>query len=254
VTPMNQARKVSLLDYFDRISIIHLRNRLDRYKALKGELRHLGIDISHRKVSIPDAPMPGETDGFPSKGVYGNFLSHLGILKSAQNDNLQSVWVLEDDAIFSRRFVREQSNIANFLATQPWDICYFGHTLTKELDNLPIGLPRYSGPFYWAHCYAVHARALPRLIAYLEETQTRAPGHPSGAKMYIDAAHTLFRQFNPDVIALVANPVLSIQRGSPSSLAGGRWYDGTSWMQPFVNVARATRDECWRWTGRPRPV
>jgi glycosyl transferase family 25 len=209
----------------------------------------MGIDIAHRKVSIPAAPRPAEANGFPTKGVYGNFLSHLDILRSAQRENLRSVWVLEDDAIFSRRFVRRQGELTGLLSRREWDICYFGHTLTHELNSLQIGLPRYSGSFYWAHCYAVHARILPRLIKYFEETLTRPAGDPRGARMYIDAAHTLFRKFNPDVITLVGNPVLSVQRGSPSSLNAMRWYDRNRLSRPIIKIARSLRDECWRWTG-----
>jgi GR25 family glycosyltransferase involved in LPS biosynthesis len=176
-------------------------------------------------------------------------LSHLDILRSAYRDNIQSVWVLEDDAIFSRRFVREQNKITELLAQSDWDVCYFGHTLTHELGSLKVGLPRYSGSFYWSHCYAVHARVLSRLAGYLEETLDRPPGDPRGAKMYVDAAHTLFRKFNPEIITLVANPVLSVQRGSPSSLTDRRWYDRHPLVRPAVSAARALRDASWRRTG-----
>jgi len=240
---------MNLLDYFDRVSIVHLKERTDRYSSLVAELRRLGIEITDSKVCIPDAPKPPEANEFASKGVYGSFLSHLEILKSTQRDKLRSVWVLEDDAIFSHRFVREQHQIAEYLSRSEWDICYFGHTLTKELNELEKGLPRYSGPFYWAHCYAVHARILTRLVGYLEETVHRPRGHPLGGKMYIDGAYTLFRKLNPDVVVLVANPVLSVQRGSPSSLVQGRWYDRLRVARPIVKAARSLRDEFWRWTG-----
>src|SRR5262245_46247401 len=131
-----------LLDYFDRISIIHLTDRKDRYRALVKELRQLRIEITHNKVRVPEAPKLVEANGFPSPGVFGNFLSHLEILKSAQQEGLQSVWVLEDDAIFSKRFIREDHQLAAFLANNYWDMCHFGHSLTKELDDLEIGLPR----------------------------------------------------------------------------------------------------------------
>ena len=240
---------MKLLDYFDRIAIIHLKERTDRYLSLARELRRMGIDIRHQKICIPEAPMPNNANGFSGKGVYGSFLSHLEILKSAQEDALRSVWVLEDDAIFSHRFVREQAKIADFLTRTQWDICWFGHSLTKELRALKPGLRRYSGPFYWAHCYAVNAPILPRLTEYLAETISRPRGHPEGGKLYIDAAYSLFRKLDPHVVALVGNPVLSVQRGSPSSLAHGRWYDRVPIIKPAVNAARATRDECWRWTG-----
>ncbi len=240
---------MTLLDYFDRVSVIHLKERSDRYGALVGELQRMGIPVTHPKLDVPDAPRMPDANGFPSKGVYGNFLSHLGILKSAHRADLRSVWVLEDDAIFSRRFMRDQHEIAAVLVGSDWDLCYFGHSLMNELNGLETGLPRYSGPFYWAHCYAVHARVLPRLISYLEETLHNPPGHPRGGKAYIDAAHTLFRRFNPDVVTLVGNPVLSVQRGSPSGLADPRWYDGLRIVRPAIGAARALRDECWRWTG-----
>jgi hypothetical protein len=67
--------------------------------------------------------------------------------------------------------------------------------------------------------------------------------------VYIDAAYTLFRKFNPDIVALVANPVLSVQRGSPSSLVRGRWYDRVPLMRPAAMAGRSSRDEAWRWTG-----
>jgi glycosyl transferase, family 25 len=236
-------------DYFDRVAIIHLKHRTDRFGPLVGELRRLGIDITAPRVTIPDAPMPPQANGFPSKGVYGSFLSHLDILKSAHADKLQTVLVLEDDAIFSRRFARERDNIAMFLSKHEWDICFFGHSLTVELAQLELGLPRYSGPFYWAHCYAVHACIMPRLIRYLEETVQRRRGDPLGGKMYIDGAYALFREFNPDAIVLVANPVLSVQRGSPSSLVHGRWYDRVLLVRHAAMGARSLRDEAWRWSG-----
>jgi GR25 family glycosyltransferase involved in LPS biosynthesis len=240
---------MTLLDFFDRIAIIHLKTREDRYRALAREFRRLGIEFTDPKVSIPDAPMPEDAHGFPSKALYGLLLSHLDIIKSAQRDGLQSVWVFEDDAIFSHRFVRRQNEIADFLAANEWDICYFGHTLTDELKSLPRGFPRYSGPFYWAHCYAVHARIFQRFSDYLESTIDRPRGDPLGGKMYPDAAHTLFRKLNPDLVMLVANPVLSVQRGSPSDLAHQRWYDRHALARPVIQLARSVRDECWRWTG-----
>ena len=81
---------MSLIDYFDRLAIIHLADRIDRYRPLVDELLRIGIDIGHGKVIIPDAPRPSDAYGFPSRGVLGNFLSHLAILKSAHRDGLNA--------------------------------------------------------------------------------------------------------------------------------------------------------------------
>ena len=235
-----------LLEYFDRVSIIHLPEREDRFKSISGELRALGIDVTDAKVRIPPAERPADANGFPSRGVYGNFLSHTDILRTALDDGLNTVWVLEDDAIFSRCLVRSQAKIVAYLERTEWDICYFGHSVDLAAERQGfIRLPADTG-FVWAHCYAVHGRVLSRLVEYLERAIVLPSGHPAGGKLYIDAAFTLFRRFNPDVIALAANPALSVQKGCRSSLAEGRWYDRVAVVTPLISLARAGRDYWWR--------
>jgi len=236
---------MELLDYFDRLAIVHLPDRTDRYRALKHELSRIGIDIDSPKVSIPDPPMPETENGFPSRGVYGSFLSHLEIIEAAYRDGLDSVWILEDDAIFSRRFNEQQANLAEYLRAHEWDQLFIGHTTSERLPASQTGLVRYSGPFIWAHCYAVHRRLMLRLIDYLRLTIQRETGHPEGGKVYIDAAYFLFRRMNPDVICIVSSPCLSVQKGSQSSLNSPRWYQ-RSRFAGVVNLGRQVRDEFWR--------
>jgi hypothetical protein len=236
---------MGVLDYFDRLAIIHLPNRTDRYKSLKHELSRIGIDIEDPKVSIPDPPMPETANGLASRGVYGSFLSHLEIIESAYSDGLDTVWVLEDDAIFSKKFNSQQTAIAEYLRANEWDQLFIGHTVLEELPVSPTGLLRYSGPFIWAHSYAVHRRIMPRLIEYLRKTIEREEGHPEGGKVYIDAAYFFFRQLNPDVICVVSSPCFSVQKGSQSSLNAPLWYQ-RSVFAAGVNLGREIRDEFWR--------
>ena len=123
---------MTLYEYFDRIAIIHLPERRDRFESLSAELRGMGVDIRQPKVQIPHAPRPSDENGFPSRGVYGNFLSHLGILRQAWKDGLQTIWVLEDDAIFSRRMCREQAGLVERLKQCDWDLCFFGHCVVAS--------------------------------------------------------------------------------------------------------------------------
>jgi glycosyl transferase, family 25 len=235
-----------ILEYFDRLAIVHLPTRKDRFRALSQELTRLGIDISGSKVSIPTPPMPEESNGFMSRGVYGNFLSHLEIIESAYRDGLDSIWILEDDAIFSKRFDNQQTAIAQCLRANAWDLFFIGHSGRKGLPIPATGLLRYSGPFIWAHCYAVHRRIMSRLIDFLRATIERESGHPYGGKLYIDAAYFLFRQFNPDVVSVLTSPCLSIQRGCRSSLGSGGRFEKYPGMDPIVHLARVLRDEAWR--------
>ncbi|WP_410051499.1 glycosyltransferase family 25 protein [Bradyrhizobium sp. SZCCHNR2035] len=231
---------------FDRIAIIHLPEREDRLRELTTELEFVGLDIKDRRVEIPQAPRPSSLEGFPSRGVYGNFLSHLGIIRQAYEDGLRSVLVLEDDAIFSHEFSRRQSELASALSSDAWDVLFLGHSVSRGLPFSKSGLVRYSGDFLWAHCYAVNRRIMPHLVEYLEETIDRPVGHPLGGKMYIDAAHTLFRRLNPDAVCLLSSPCMSVQRGSPSSLNSRRWYEKMRLTSALVQSGRKGRDELWR--------
>lgn len=240
-----------LLSYFGRIEIIHLRERLDRYKALKAELARIGIDITDDCVRIPDAVRTMDDYGFPSRQVYGNFLSHIDILRRARNEGQKSVLVLEDDAIF-RHYLDDklfQKRLIETLDTYKWGICYLGHPITSQLSNRPKGLVQTDLSFKWAHCYAVHERVLADLVQYLESTMERPRGHPEGGKMYIDGALNMFRINSPDAITIVTNPALSIQRGSPSGIAQGKWYDKITLLVPALRMVRSIRDEIWRYTG-----
>ena len=131
----------------------------------------------------------------------------------------------------------------------PWDFCFPGHALHRELAKLERGLIYSDLPFKCSHCYMVHKRALPRVVDYLEKTIFRPLGHPDGGKMYIDGAFSLYRTLNPDIQTLISNPVLSVQRGSTSSLGGGRWYDHGAISRSAISWARTARDGLWRHTG-----
>jgi glycosyl transferase, family 25 len=236
-----------LFSYFDRIAIINLPERSDRLNSLKNELARVGLDIGDPKVSIPVAPRPLDANGFRSRGVYGNLLSHLSILEGALADNLDSVLVLEDDAIFSHAFNKRQCEIAQNLKSHRWDQLFIGHSISSGLPNAKSGVVRYGGEFFWAHCYAVHRRFLAQLVDYIRATIDRPAGHIDGAKMYIDAVLYQFRLRTPELVCLVTSPCLSVQRGSPSSLNSSHWYDRNKVMRPVSTFARSVRDECWRY-------
>lgn len=236
----------TLFDYFNRISVIHLPGRIDRLAALTKEFRRAGFDIDHPKVSIPPPPMPETAHGFPSRGVYGNFLSHLQIIQGAYSDGLDSVLILEDDAILSRHFKIHQPSIARCLRQNKWDVSFIGHSLAGKLPATSSGLVLFSGEFQWSHCYAMHRRLMPRVIKYFLSTIERAEGHPEGGKMYVDGAYNLFRRLNPDVTCLLSSPCLSVQKGSVSSLGASRWYDRYDVLHAPLRAIRSIRDEGWR--------
>ena len=228
---LNTPSSSPLLDSFERVYIINLPERTDRYAQIEQELASIGIPIDSDKIRIMAGQWSDSANGFTSLGAYGNFMSHLRILREAAADRLHNVWVLEDDATFRHRLrsTELQSLVASRLAQDDWDLAYLGHCIDPAFlkpHAHELFVPVASDlEFLWAHCYAVSALGLPELLAYLEETLVNPPGHPRGGRMYIDGALNMYRRQHPKATTLVSPMNLSYQRGSASSLAGRKIYD-----------------------------
>ena len=76
----------------------------------------------------------------------------------------------------------EQDTLIKRLGTERLGYLHnIGHAIERDaLRAYPTGLVPFKGEFLWAHCYCVHARVLPRLVEYFEETLLNPPGHPRG--------------------------------------------------------------------------
>ncbi len=245
-----------LIDYFDRLYIIHLPERTDRYVELERELWQIGIEIDDPRVAFMHGSWPDSSNGFASVGVYSNFMCHLRILREAKMRRLRRVWILEDDAIF-RHALRSpdvQRQLVGALSARDWEISYIGHRIdaarTRYAAETGNGVELFQlepdEEFLWAHCYAVSADGIDRLLPYLEETLRNPPGHRRGGRMYIDGALNMFRRLHPHAQVLACTPNLSSQRGTVSSLGDRRAYDNVPALRPLVRASRALRDELWR--------
>lgn len=238
-------------DFFDKIYIINLPSRPDRLVSIQGELRALGVDVDSPKVSIPFAPILDDADGFPTKGVRGNFMSHLANIEDACENELERILVLEDDAIFrtNLRNVDFQNYVLETVETYDWSMWFPGHHVGSHQAGSKKPVYRTKSAFKWAHCYAVHRRGLQTLRSYLQLVCNRPAGHPEGGKMYIDGAFSHFRQQFTDHICLVSNPVLSIQKSSDTNLGAKQDANYAGSINGVKNSVRAVKDELWRRSG-----
>lgn len=228
---------MQIQDFFERVYVINLPERKDRYRQMVQELEKAGMPLSPNKIEIFPAIRPSDARNFPSVGALGCFLSHLSILKQAKKDGLANVLILEDDLVISERFWAEQAVIVEQLRSVDWGFVYFGHSENVEKASVVEFYP-FSAPIIMAHFYAVNGNILERLIGFLEELQQRSGGHPDGGPMHLDGAYSTFRMQNPDIITLIASPNLGWQRSSRSDISPNSWFDQLPIFKQLVGVAR----------------
>ena len=230
---------MSLGDCFGGTFVINLPDRTDRRRAIARELKEAGMPFQPGKVEIFTAIRPNDAAGFPSAGVRGCFLSHLGVLLEARRRKLPSVLVLEDDLTFSPLINQHVDALREMLAREEWGFAYLGH-VEKVSNEPPPKLVRFSGPLVTAHFYAVNGSILDRLIDYLQQVLKRSPGDPAGGPMHVDGALTMFRQANPDIVTLIAKPNLGWQRSSRSDLHSN-WFQSAPVFSQMYDAGRFLR-------------
>jgi glycosyl transferase family 25 len=229
---------VSFAAFFDGAFVINLPDRKDRRRAIAKELHKAGMPLEASKVEIFPAVRPKEPAGFPTIGVRGCFLSHLGLLLKARERGCRNVLVMEDDLVLSESIHKDLAALRSGLE-QPWDLAYFGHVEPVASCGVPQ-LLAFSQPLMTSHFYAIKEPALSRLIDFLEQVQLRSPGDPAGGPMHLDGALTMFRQANPDLLTRIASPNLGWQRPSRSDIHSN-WFQQAPVFRHFYDIARAIR-------------
>lgn len=234
----------NLLSVFDRICVINLPERKDRRSLVSLELKNVGHPEDGNRVRFIEAVRPSSSEGFPSIGARGCYLSHLSVLRQAQQEGVRNVLVLEDDVSLSPKLAGPLSELSGPLMDSAWHFAHIGHVE----PSLPGGLrweKAYPGqPLVCLHCYAVNSEAFAPLIAYLEACLKRAPGDPLGGPMHVDGAFTMFRASNPKFITLIASESLASQRSSRSDISGAKWFD-RGFLQPVMGRIRELLHQ-WR--------
>jgi hypothetical protein len=204
------------------------------------ELERHAMPLEPGRVEFFEAVRKESAEGFPTLGLHGCFLSHLGVLKRARADGLSRVLVFEDDCQITRRLGAYRDSILEQLQGQPWDLVYLGHDLDLgPVDpEAPPRLSRYSRDIALLHFYGVNHTVFDRLIGFLEASIHRPPGHPEGGPMSPDGAFSYFRRLNPDVVTLVASPILGWQRSSRTDNHPLRWVDRYPVVRDLISLAR----------------
>lgn len=228
----------ALLSAFDRIYVINLPARADRRRETEAELRRLGLDFSHPKVTLFRAISFDEADDWPSKGARGCFASHLAVLRAHLARGDERALVLEDDVAFAPGLPARLPAEAEALRGD-WDMIYATHSFpgSGALVSLPPGRE-----VVQLHMIGVSRRLAERAIPYFEAIAARPPGHPDGGLMHVDGAYSWLRAACPDIDARGTTRAYAVQRPSASDIAPGKWFHRVPFWKLASRAARRLRD------------
>lgn len=229
-----------ILDYFDHAYVVNLPERRDRRREMEAELARAGL-LDPTKLEFFPAVQVNEPQGFPSLGARGCFLSHLAILRRAQNAGFRRILIMEDDLAISPAWATHEAAIASRLDKDDWAFAYLGHSgpqdIPKDADS---PLCAFSGELEQTHFYGVRGEYIDRLIAFLEPLLSREPGDPQGGPMHIDGAYHTFRELHPEALTLISNPNLGTQRSSRSDVSPN-WIDRVPVLKTAARLYRLSR-------------
>ena len=232
---------MTIIDYFDRTSIINLPERSDRRSETIDEFKRIGRPIKNEKVNFFPAIRPDTPDGFPSLGAKGCLLSHMSAIKKARQDNLANILIMEDDIAFISDINIVAAEALQELEGTDWGFLYLGHeyplkkTSGRRLELLTEPLPL-------THFYAINGTIFDRFLGFLDQVLIRPPGHPDGGPMHYDGAISTFRMQNRDINTFLIVPSLAYQRSSRTDLLPPSLWDRWTFLSPLVNQMRKLKN------------
>jgi len=151
---------IILDNYFDKIFIINLASRSDRWAHILKIFQNLNMCNFERFPAIkPTLEMVpklyqsyfkrvNHSDGSDETyivGCYGCRLSHLSVIKLALERKYQKVLILEDDVEFAPKSQELFSKAVQQLENFPWEMLYFTGNHTGKYEQVTKNLIRIHG-------------------------------------------------------------------------------------------------------------
>ena len=175
-----------LIDWFDRVVVVNLDRRPDRWAAFQEHIE--SIDWPFRKperfraVDGRSVKPPGwfKCGG----GAWGCLQSHVRILETAMMDGLQSILVLEDDALFVEDLRARAQRFLDAVPTN-WHQIYLGGQHLRQGQRPPVLVNEAVLRPYnvnRTHAFAVHKSFFVPMYRWL----TNYPEHSRHPRHHVD--------------------------------------------------------------------
>jgi hypothetical protein len=202
--------------FAEEVVVICLEERPDRTKYVSEHLTAHGINhsILLNKLNTEDTKV-------------GCFRSHINAIRYAQNKNLSSVLILEDDVLI-RENIHELATIP--FPEDDWDILYLGGILTKY-DGIDGSHKWVKGTIWCNHAYLVKRDMYQRILDFVESY----PNLIELERKNIDYMYSEYIQ--PKYKCWLANEQYIIQKEGYSEIEGRvKWANGFDWSTFSMKV------------------
>jgi hypothetical protein len=219
---------IPLTQHFDQVYVINLADRIDRRRNVEREFREIGVEIPNPKVTFFPGIRPNERRDFPSKGARGCFLSHLGVLRMAEQSGFRRILICEDDLAFVENFDVCWEQALSELSRHEWSLFYGGYRMHWKIDHSAPMLVRpieSAAIIETAHFLAFQGESIGAAAQYLAAMLERPGGDPNGGPMHVDGAYNWFRRNNPQYVTMLAVPELGYQESFRSDITPASVFD-----------------------------
>jgi len=202
--------------FAEEVVIICLEERPERTKYVSDHFTSHGIthSILLNKINTEDTKV-------------GCFRSHIHAIRYAQNKNLSSVLIFEDDVIV-RDNIHELATIP--FPSDNWDILYLGGILTKY-DGIDESRKWVKGTIWCNHAYLVKQHMYQPILDFVESF----PNLIELERKNIDFMYTEYIQ--PKYQCWLANEQYIVQKEGYSEIDGRiKWKSGFDWSTFSMKV------------------
>jgi len=176
---------VNFNKYFDKIYVINLDKRVDRYDLFKKEMSKYGIENVERFPAI-DGNKIENINSPLLKGEIGVLCSHLEIIKKSKEEGFKNILILEDDVIFTD----EITNLENYMNLVPkdWDFIYFGGNHVYGTLPTPINEKILKLNYTVAlHCVAINSTMFDIIEVILPKMEKQVDAYYAGLHKLFNA-------------------------------------------------------------------
>lgn len=154
---------VTLNEYFDKIYCLNLERRPDRWEESTKVFKNLNLSVD--KFPAFDGQTIDLGYGKPYNGDIGCGISHIKVLKSAIENKLKNVLILEDDVMFSDNLLEIFQKVTLELPDD-WDILFFGGNHQGGALKISENIARVYNT-YTTHCYAINSKCFETIYKHM---------------------------------------------------------------------------------------